>query len=508
MDNSQTPAEQHQSESPEGSPPNYDNNKPYHSKRPHKKSRTGCRNCKARKVKCDEARPVCRSCRLRKADCVYPTPAASTAHSSNSSITNSPQRPPEPLSAPRNAPSPDVVSLSSGDEPMEEVGPLTVSPAFRHGQMDVTDMKLLWFYTSSTSTSFSVDQGPSNPINEVLRNRMVQVAFENPFLMDSLFGLASLHMQSLQLSHDPARALTYRARSFEGYRLAVEKAQPETFPALLANSLLLTALSSQNFRDEDGKKLYLIDWMIVWRGIGLVIDLMGVEKLIDSGLYCLFNRPSVDVEQATNHIPACLVSMLNSIEPSDPDFLNVETYYETLQFLGSLYQNLHDGFGPIMMLRIITWFTFVPRNFVQLARELRPRALIILAYYAAFLKFPSDVWWIKNVGNRSLRDLCEHIGPEWQQYLLVPHMARLVEGELELGRVLFEDPNWSPQKPNSLRLDPTASVTLVDEKGRRVEWIPAEKKLVLMDSRGQVITKGEAIEKWRTDMNSNLTFDP
>ncbi|KAF5529354.1 sterol regulatory element-binding ECM22, partial [Fusarium napiforme] len=279
MDTSQTSSEHPQSESPEGSPPNYDNNKPYHSKRPHKKSRTGCRNCKARKVKCDEARPVCRSCRLRKADCVYPTPAASTAPSSNSSITNSPQRPPEPLSAPQNAPSPDVVSISSGDEPMEEVGPLTVSPVFRHGQMDVTDMKLLWFYTSSTCTSFSVDQGPANPINEVLRNRMVQVAFDNPFLMDSLFGLASLHMQSLELSHDPARALTYRARSFEGYRLAVEKAQPETFPALLANSLLLTALSSQNFRDEDGKKLYLIDWMIVWRGIGLVIDLMGVEKL-------------------------------------------------------------------------------------------------------------------------------------------------------------------------------------------------------------------------------------
>ncbi|KAF4449298.1 Sterol regulatory element-binding protein ECM22 [Fusarium austroafricanum] len=507
MDNPLPSVDQHQPESPEGSPPNSD--KPYHSKRPHKKSRTGCRNCKARKVKCDEARPVCRSCRLRKADCVYPipVPAASNAPLSNS-IANALQPTPETSPVSQNAPSPDVTSISSGDEPMEEVGPLTVQPIYRPGQMDVTDMKLLWFYTTSTCTSFSVDEGPSNPINDVLRNRMVQVAFENTFLMDSLFGLASLHMQSLDLKHDPARALTYRARSFEGYRLAVERAQPETFPALLANSLLLTALSSQNFRDEDAKKLYLIDWMIVWRGIGLVIDLMGVEKLIDSGLYCLFNRPSIDVEQATHHIPASLILMLNSIEPSDPDYINVETYYETLQFLGSLYQNLHDGFGPIMMLRIITWFTFVPRNFVQLARELRPRALIILAYYAAFLKLPSDVWWLRNVGNRSLKDLCEYIGPEWQQYLLVPHMARLVEGELEVGKILFEDPNWSPRTPNKLRLDPTSTVTLVDEKGRRVEWIPAEKKLVLMDSKGEVISKGEAAEKWRNDMNTTLTFDP
>ncbi|KAM0226630.1 hypothetical protein ACHAP5_012383, partial [Fusarium lateritium] len=181
--------------------------------------------------------------------------------------------------------------------------------------MDGTDMKLLWFYTSSTCTSFSVDEGPLNPINDVLRNRMVQVAFDNPFLMDTLFGLASLHMQSLELNQDAARALSYRARSFEGYRLAVERAKPETFPALLANSLLLTALSSQNFRDKDSKKLYLIDWMIVWRGIGLVIDLMGIEKLLDSGLYPLFNRPPVDIEQATNYIPFNLLSMISEIGP-------------------------------------------------------------------------------------------------------------------------------------------------------------------------------------------------
>ncbi|KIL88924.1 sterol regulatory element-binding protein ecm22 [Fusarium avenaceum] len=505
MDSPQSSPEQPQQDSPEGSPPNSD--KPYHSKRPHKKSRAGCRNCKVRKVKCDEARPVCRSCKLRKADCVYPSPAsaASTTPSSRNITKTTPRASSEARITSQTAPSP--ISIPSRDESVEEIGPLTVQPLFRPMPMDGTDMKLLWFYTSSTCTSFSVDEGPLNPINDVLRNRMVQVAFDNPFLMDTLFGLASLHMQSLELSQDAARAFSYRARSFEGYRLAVERAQPETFPALLANSLLLTALSSQNFRDKDGKKLYLIDWMIVWRGIGLVIDLMGIEKLLDSGLYPLFNRPPVDIEQATNYIPINLLSMISSIDPTDPDYLYAETYYETLQFLGSLYQNLHDGFAPSMMLRIITWFTFVPRDFVQLSRELRPRALVILAYYAAFLKLPVDVWWLKNVGDRSLQDLCEYIGPEWQQYLLVPHMARLVEGEHEIAKVLFEDPNWSPRTPNSLRLDPTASVSLVDEMGRRVEWRPAEMKLVLVDGRDDISSKAQAAEKWRKEMNADFSLN-
>ncbi|KAJ4267397.1 hypothetical protein NW762_003504 [Fusarium torreyae] len=516
MDNSssvQISSERPQSDSPEGSPPSSD--RPYHSKRPHKKSRTGCRNCKARKVKCDEVRPVCRSCRLRKAECVYPNPPASSSSSSNSNAINTPPRnsvsselPPTPQSSPPSG----FFSLSPGDEPIEEIRNLTVQPMYRPPQMDGTDMKLLWFYTSSTCTSFSVDEGPNNPINDILRNRLVQVAFEIPFLMDSLFGLASLHMQSLDLNHDPARALSYRARSFEGYRKAVEESRPETYPALIANSLLLTALSSPNFRDESAKKLYIVDWMIVWKGIGLVIDLMGVEKLFDSGLYGLFNRPSIDIEQATPHVPVNLLMMTNSIQPGDIDYPDVETYYETLQYLGSLYQNLQDGFGPIMRLRIITWFTFVPRHFVQLAREYRPRALIILAYYAAFLKIPSDVWWMVGVGNRSLQDICEHLGPEWQEYLLVPHMARLVEEELEIGRVLFEDPNWSPRTPNSLRLDPNSSVTLVDDAGRRVNWIPGQKRLMLMGGRGDApvrtpASKAEALEKWNSGVNQNFSLD-
>src|SRR4051812_8100193 len=59
--------------------------KPYHTKRPHRKSRAGCRNCKTRKVKCDEARPSCRACTLRKEHCSYPTTSSSSASASASS---------------------------------------------------------------------------------------------------------------------------------------------------------------------------------------------------------------------------------------------------------------------------------------------------------------------------------------------------------------------------------------------------------------------------------------
>ncbi|KAJ5081687.1 hypothetical protein NUU61_009951 [Penicillium alfredii] len=44
----------------------------------HKRTRSGCFTCRARRVKCDESRPVCDRCRKGARDCVYPSPATSS----------------------------------------------------------------------------------------------------------------------------------------------------------------------------------------------------------------------------------------------------------------------------------------------------------------------------------------------------------------------------------------------------------------------------------------------
>jgi len=40
----------------------------------HKKSRTGCQRCKARRVKCDEKRPTCSGCNRHGMPCIYALP--------------------------------------------------------------------------------------------------------------------------------------------------------------------------------------------------------------------------------------------------------------------------------------------------------------------------------------------------------------------------------------------------------------------------------------------------
>ncbi|KAF7585233.1 hypothetical protein BBP40_011610 [Aspergillus hancockii] len=63
----------------------------------HKRTRSGCFTCRARRIKCDETRPVCDRCRKGNRDCVYPTPGTSGSMSSagsrsgTRSKTNRPQ---------------------------------------------------------------------------------------------------------------------------------------------------------------------------------------------------------------------------------------------------------------------------------------------------------------------------------------------------------------------------------------------------------------------------------
>ena len=351
-------------------------------------------------------------------------------------------------------------------------------PLFRPPNLESVDMKLLWFYTTATAKSFSVDAGGPNDVDDILKVRMVQIAFDTPFLMDSLFALSCLHLQSLDQDCESNRALAYRARSYEGYRRAVEQADPKTFPALIANSLLLTALSSANFRDKHAKDLYIIDWMVVWRGIGLMIDLMGIETLLRSGMAQLFYRAPLDLDESASSIPNHLLFMVSSIKPDDIDYPDVQAYYETLKYLGSLFLHLREGTNPIMNLRIITWFTFIPREFAKLARERRPRALIILAHYAAFTKIPQSVWWLQGVGDRTLSDICNRLGPAWQHLLLMPQMVRHVEGEIPVARILLEDNDWMPPV-RSPWWNSTLPATWVDDAGRPLRWDEDLKRTVL-----------------------------
>ncbi|KAK3997103.1 hypothetical protein QBC44DRAFT_316283 [Cladorrhinum sp. PSN332] len=398
--------------------------KRYHAKRPHRKSRKGCRNCKARKVKCDEKRPSCRSCVARNDTCVYPVLPPLNTTTTVSSSSSSP------------------ASSISSQSILQEL-------LFIPRDRDEYDMRLLWFYTTSTFNSFGSGQWEERNVDKVLRVDVVQHAFSHPFLMDCLLGLSAMHINKLEIRDmkvSPAKELLYRAKAYEGFRKAVEAADPATFPALLACSLLLCGLSTYVFRSDEPRPLYVLDWITLWRGIGAIVDIAGKPKLEPSGLLPLVSRPEIDMDRSTPHIPSNLVFMLVSIKEGSPDYQYVESYRLALKLLGSLYRELGtNGFGPMLLLRIATYFTFIDQQFHEAARQRRPPALIILAHYLAFTNFNDEKsWWMEGIGDKEIPNIHAYLGPRWKPFVQVPMTTVKLQSRVEIARLLLNNPAWEP----------------------------------------------------------------
>ncbi|OAA36973.1 Fungal transcriptional regulatory protein [Beauveria brongniartii RCEF 3172] len=168
------------------------------------------------------------------------------------------------------------------------------------------------------------------------------------------------------------------------------------------------------------------------------MDRITTTRLVECGLSMLFYRPPLDLNAADEHIPQVLRQLVDDV----PDAQYHDVYHVTVRYLGTLYHNLKMGLSPMMKLRIITWITFIPKQFVQLAMERHWRALVIVAHYAVFLKLTTRVWWMEEVGQRSIKDLVACLGPSKSLHIQVPIAALETEDFDHIGRLLLADGSW------------------------------------------------------------------
>lgn len=326
--------------------------------------------------------------------------------------------------------------------------PVVSEPLFIPEQAaDVVDMKMLWFYSTYSFRSFSVNSGRSPTVDYALKVKIVEHAFRSPFLMETLKALSALHLRTLNQPVPNHKVVAYQARAFQGYRSAIETANPADFPALLGCSLFTIAMSSQTFRDPDGKRLFIVDWIAMWRGIGLIMELITPQAVQESGLATMFYRPPIDMEKTAQYIPSNLLFMVTSIRDGDPDYNYLKEYYELLKYLGSLYHELIEhGFGPVLDLRIITFFSFYPRALLPLTKEFRPRVLIIIAHWLCFVKLLRDgSWWMGGLLGQ-YDQILEEISAEWRHLLRIPQLVMQTEDRIEMARLIIDNHSWTPSE--------------------------------------------------------------
>ncbi|KAE9362664.1 hypothetical protein N431DRAFT_565105 [Stipitochalara longipes BDJ] len=174
------------------------------ARRPHHKRRTGCKECKARKVKCDESKPSCRTCIKRNAQCSF----ASTLLDERGSNNGSP------------------ASIKSAR--IRDLSPLT---------LDLTNLELLHHFTTITCFTFSSDP----VVQTIWRVLAPQHGLSNEFVLHSLLAVAGLHLASLKLSRSDfytAQALVHHQASSTVTRPMVSDLTSDNSSSLFLFSVL------------------------------------------------------------------------------------------------------------------------------------------------------------------------------------------------------------------------------------------------------------------------------
>lgn len=109
-------------------------------------------------------------------------------------------------------------------------------------------------------------------------------------------------------------------------------------------------------------------------------------------------------------------------EPWNADIQHA--YETTTSYIGSIQLSIaaKDHAGNIFR-SLILFPTMVDKQFIDLVKEQRPRALVILAHFFAFLWDFRDFWWIGDCGKREVRAIEVALNEEWRELMVWPLQA-------------------------------------------------------------------------------------
>jgi hypothetical protein len=109
-------------------------------------------------------------------------------------------------------------------------------------------------------------------------------------------------------------------------------------------------------------------------------------------------------------------------EPWNAEIL--DAYETTISYIGAIQLAIQAHEPPESIFRRIILFPqCVETNFITLVQQQRPRALVILAHYFAYLTDFRYIWWIGDAGPREVRGIESVLPDDWLDLMNWPLQA-------------------------------------------------------------------------------------
>ncbi|KAF1963778.1 hypothetical protein CC80DRAFT_433633 [Byssothecium circinans] len=329
-------------------------------RRAHRKSRYGCKNCKKRRIKCDERKPECSNCRSRQVRCDYLSETS-------------------PIS-----------SQTSGFEN-------TPSPTALPTAVNMSHAELMYHWTTSTSfTISSRNVGGTHWCRDV-----TEMALSHSHVLHLIFALTALHLAYCR----PARREEYVAKADHHYTIALSTLSTNLSHINQENcDAILTSVQMVSFLawargPQPGEFLAFGDngrseWLTMFRGIRTTIETMGQPAFAKS--YVPAIRAKVK-PLALKNPPLAYQQPLTDLNDyiiynSSPESL--ETNKHSFDVLLECYSNRYGGKDGEYHV-VFAWLYRMGDAFLEALQRHDTVPLVVYAHFAVLMHDMEIFWYMK-----------------------------------------------------------------------------------------------------------------
>ncbi|KAL4877397.1 hypothetical protein BJY04DRAFT_128669 [Aspergillus karnatakaensis] len=400
------------------------------TRRTHKKSRHGCKACKARRVKCDEIRPVCGNCSQREEPCEYVTDASYIWAVDEPPVQRTRRR-----RRPRQQDKEDVSYIpGSPFRLLDTLGGAQPSTPLNPA-LDITQLKLLVNWQHETCQYFSRD----TETRIVWQIYLVEEALKIPSLMHGILALSALHLALSEPTQDQASwlelATAHKGQALQALREGLSCVTSDNARALMGLSALVVAYAFgaalTEVSDVDRPSLEALNNVFVLcRGVQQITS-QSYSFLRQSNFAPLFT-PGTPAVEVPDHVKQSLdhLDRLNSelLHQGDHD---AATYAHVISAMSGL--SGHAFAQPNSMTIVAGWAIRVSPEYLAYLQDKEPFALVVHAHYCAFLHLARGNCFLQYWGRSVLRDIVGLLDESWK-----PHIAWPIE------EVFGEDTFYTP----------------------------------------------------------------
>lgn len=433
---------------------------PAKRRRPHKKSRNGCINCRKRRVKvvipasfvhpnaadttsqCSEERPSCQSCVRREISCAY-------AKETQATSDGTPQAPDALNGGPSSRPSPVAYPFPNRSRNIPQATPAstpgTISGASPTSvaalpNFTIRDLELLHHWTMSASVDIYKTPG----VDSLWQIILPQIGFQHPFVAHAILSLAALHMSYIGGSQNRScimEATQHHEIAMAGFHECVNNFTQEKSEALLAWSILnllyvfsvsrqLADSAERNSPRLRKDRLLGVEWIPMIRGIDAVLgpyyDFLRQGRM--STILTLGNWGELNPDEVTSDTADLELCRLREVWASSGDS---EVYEQallvmrkcrmyTMQFENMDVQALQRWDCNRAWAGPMAFIHFAPQQYFTLLHQRQPPSLVLFAYFGAFLHALDDYWFLKGWGRDIVEVMDELLGSYWRPWIYWP----------------------------------------------------------------------------------------